>query len=81
MVDALTGWLGMVLIGLTVVLALAIEVRDERAATDGGAVPGGHPSRRSHRVCLLVPAVPVVAGPAGTAPPAGAWGGARPAAR
>jgi hypothetical protein len=59
-VDALTGWLGMVLIGLTVVLALAIEVRDERAATDGGAVPGGRPSRRSRRVWLLVLAVLVV---------------------
>ena len=61
MVDALTGWLGMVLIGLTVVLALAIEVRDERAATDGGAVPGGRRSRRSRRVWLLVLAVLAVA--------------------
>ncbi|ADB73217.1 hypothetical protein [Geodermatophilus obscurus] len=66
MVDALTGWLGMVLIGLTVVLALAIEVRDERAATDGGAVPGGRRSRRSRRVWLLVLAVLVVASLAAT---------------
>jgi hypothetical protein len=65
-VDALTGWLGMVLIGLTVVLALAIEVRDERAATDGGAVPGGRRSRRSRRVWLLVLAVLVVASLAAT---------------
>ena len=66
MVDALTGWLGMVLFGLTVVLALAIEVRDERAATDGGAVPGGRRSRRSRRVWLLVLAVLVVASLAAT---------------
>ena len=66
MVDALTGWLGMVLIGLTVVLALAIEVRDERATADGEAVPLGRRRPRSRRVWLLVLAVLVVASLAAT---------------
>jgi hypothetical protein len=67
-VDALTGWLGLVLIGLTVVVALALEVRDERtsadgtvARTDGDSLVVARRSRRAGRVLQLVLAV-LVAG-------------------
>ncbi|MGK5110455.1 MULTISPECIES: hypothetical protein [unclassified Geodermatophilus] len=68
MVDALTGWLGMTLIGLTVVVALALEVRDERtsadgtvARTDGDSRVVARRSRGAGRVLQLLLAV-LVAG-------------------
>jgi hypothetical protein len=67
-VDALTGWLGMALIGLTVLVALALEVRDERtsadgtvARADGDGLVVARRSRRAGRVLLLALAV-LVAG-------------------
>ncbi|MFW3172990.1 hypothetical protein [Geodermatophilus sp. CPCC 206100] len=67
MVEALTGWLGMVLIGLTVVVALALEVRDARPDGDGDALVVPRRSRRAGRLLNLVLVVLVVACLAATA--------------
>jgi hypothetical protein len=65
-VEALTGWLGMVVIGLTVVVALALEVRDGRADADGDAIVVPRRSRRAGHVLNLVLVVLVAASLAAT---------------
>jgi hypothetical protein len=62
-VDALTGWLGLVLIGAALALTVALEVRDERAdrPARSGAVVTARQSRRATRVLHLVLAALVLA--------------------